>query len=242
MLCWCVGVLVWPNQNFPYLSAFEGGGESGGQYYTATPTPGLQLFTVNSNMGKPQAAEADQQFAAQQMQWLRAALAESPARFKLLFFHHPVHSTAQHDAPARWMDQPYDRWGASAVLMGHQHCYERLALRTKAGAALGAEPAPDTPDQGSAGIPWVTNGIGGHPWLYDLHHCKPYPGSRVRYNSYHGAMIGILSAPAPSAAAAAGAAGHRRRSKQPAAQDQLQLDMCFYSLENGATLVDHFTL
>ncbi len=253
----------------------EGGGESAGQYYTHTPFPGIQLFTVNSNVGRKGAPEAEREFAAQQMQWLERSLRESTARFKLLTFHHPVHSTAQHDPPADWMDFPYDVWGANAVFTGHQHCYERLILSSKnrtadvddstrgglvddgSGRAWVGHDDIDTHDNdpdiddsadsdtdnsdgdgapiaagadravppGRDGIAWITNGLGGHPWLYELHNCDPYPGSQVRFNKHHGAMIGILSVPEEGG---------------PSAEQTV--DMCFYSVGDGVHRIDHFTL
>ncbi len=54
----------------------------------------------------------------------------------------------------------------------------------------------------------------GHSWLYDLSDCRPYPGSRVRYNKAHGAMIGFATAE--------------------------HIEFCAYSVEDGGKVIDHF--
>ena len=62
----------------------------------------------------------------------------------------------------RW---PFEQWGASAVLSGHDHIYERL---------------------GVGQIPYFVNGLGGKS-LYS--YGTILPQSIVRYNSDYGAML-----------------------------------------------------
>jgi hypothetical protein len=62
----------------------------------------------------------------------------------------------------RW---PFKEWGASLVVSGHAHHYERLAID---------------------GLPYIVNGAGGA----SLHAFGPaIGGSLVRYNAAHGAML-----------------------------------------------------
>jgi len=61
----------------------------------------------------------------------------------------------------RW---PFQEWGASVVLTGHEHVYERLGVGTSGG--------PGT-------FPYIINGLGGHSWVYDIHTCDPDPRSKV---------------------------------------------------------------
>lgn len=99
----------------------------------------------------------------------------------------------------RW---PFERWGASAVFSGHEHVYERL------GVSPSGEPGS---------FPYIINGLGGHSWVYDIHDCTPDPRSKVRYNSAHGAMWGVVT--------------------------NTTLDLCFYSVAGASgTLVDHLTV
>lgn len=183
-------------QYFPYLKALPPG-LAPGEFYTVSAIPGLvDLFSLNSNLGNSKLAR-DKEMASKQTLWLEEALAASSAPIKLVYFHHPPFSTAQHDPLAPWMALPFKNWGATAVLSGHQHVYERLNI---------------------TGIPYIVNGLGGHPWLYDIHNCDPAEGSQVRYNAFHGLMIGVVDPETKNAT------------------------MCFYSIENGGTKVDEFSL
>jgi hypothetical protein len=63
------------------------------------------------------------------------------------------------------MQWPYREWGATAVLAGHDHTYERILIDL---------------------FPYFVNGIGGHT-IYSFG--TPVQGSEVRYNSDYGAML-----------------------------------------------------
>lgn len=151
----------------------------------------VELFSVNSNIHNGNISDPVQQ------QWLKEALSNSSAIWKIVYFHHPPYTTAEHDPPATWMHWPFAEWGASIVLNGHEHDYERIYYEN---------------------LTYVVNGLGGHPWLYEITgpECEPFPGSQVRYNGDHGAMVAF------------------------ATKESLQF--CFYSLENGVTKVDEFEL
>ena len=60
---------------------------------------------------------------------------------------------------------PFQEWGATAVLSGHDHDYERLIID---------------------GIPYFVNGLGGGEIYYFK---DPVPGSQVRYDADYGAML-----------------------------------------------------
>jgi len=173
-----------------------------------SPLPQIQLFSLNSNIGGPHSSNSQDQLLREQMEWLKSSLASSRAAFKLVYFHHPILTTARHDPPAVWMDFDYESWGASGVFTGHQHVYERM-YRSE-----------------NATMPYIVNGLGGHQWVYDIHDCATQTGSVIRYNSYHGAMYGVLSEQPSDAGADA----------------DLQIDLCFYSIENNGKLIDHVTL
>jgi tartrate-resistant acid phosphatase type 5 len=96
--------------------------------------------------------------------WLKAQLAAAPEPWKIVVFHHPVYSSAAH-GNSPWMEWPFQEWGASAVLNGHDHDYERIMRH---------------------GFPYIVNGFGGRS-LYAFN--APQPGSVVRYNADYGAML-----------------------------------------------------
>lgn len=118
-----------------------------------------------------------------QAQWLRAKLALSTAKFKLVFMHHPPFSSTKSailvpplaadgtiSFPA--LQWPFKTWGADAVIFGHVHNYERLV-------------GPD-------GMLYIANGAGGasgqianEPAIYAD---PPLPISVFRYNLDFGAQ------------------------------------------------------
>jgi hypothetical protein len=160
-------------QYFEYLKSFEPY-FARGVFYKKTIANGLiELYSLNSNLGAPHASEAEKSLNKKQMDWAEKSLKESNATFKIVYFHHPAHTTAKIDPPATWM-LPYNfsEWGASLVINGHEHVYERLSID---------------------GIYNVICGLGGHPWLYTIHDCDIEQGSIVRYNDYHGAMVAFAN-------------------------------------------------
>lgn len=95
-------------------------GEPGRGYYSFELGP-WHIVALNSNI--------DTAAGSEQERWLRADLATTKARCILGYWHHPVFSAGKHG------DQPnslplfralYD-FGASVLLTGHDHDYERFA-------------------------------------------------------------------------------------------------------------------
>jgi len=82
----------------------------------------------------------------------------------VVFFHQPPYSSGYHGS-VDWMRWPFTEWGASAVLSGHDHLYERLLID---------------------GIPYFVNGLGGGPIYWFT---GSIPGSQVQYNQDYGAML-----------------------------------------------------
>lgn len=129
---------------------------------------GWHVIALNSNLsmapGSPQEL------------WLRADLADHPARCTLAYMHHPRFSSgAEHGnsfSPKPLWDALYDA-GAEVVISGHDHTYERFAPQTPAGDL-------DMSD----GIRQFVVGTGGGG-LYAFN--QPQPNSEVR-RSTHGVL------------------------------------------------------
>ena len=98
-----------------------------------------------------------------QGQWLQAGLAAATEPFKIVAFHHSDYTSGSHGGEA-WMQWPFAQWGASAVLTGHNHIYERLLVN---------------------GIPDMVNGIGGQN-ITGFGSIDPR--SQFRWNDDFGAM------------------------------------------------------
>ncbi|MCS6843999.1 MAG: metallophosphoesterase [Caldilineales bacterium] len=144
----------------PYLDYFTlppGPGEE--RYYEVVWGP-VHIFAVDSDYREPHGTTAD----SRQAQWLRQALARSTAAWKLVVMHEPPYSSGRHGSTPR-LRWPFKAWGATAVLSGHDHTYERLVID---------------------GFPYFVNGLGGQS-RYRFR--EPLPGSQVRYNADSGAML-----------------------------------------------------
>ena len=84
--------------------------------------------------------------------------------YRVVYMHHAPFSSGQNGShPA--LQWPYRTWGASTVIAGHDHTYERIMHDS---------------------IPYFVNGAGGYA-LYAFH--APVSGSAVRFNGDNGAML-----------------------------------------------------
>ena len=120
----------------------------------------VQFFAIDSDSDEPDGVSEN----STQGQWLKNALAVSTKKWRIVYFHHSPYSSSQHGSQ-EYMQWPYKEWGASAVMTGHDHVYERITVD---------------------GFPYFVNGLGGRSkYSFDT----PIPGSQVRYNEYYGAML-----------------------------------------------------
>ena len=129
------------------------------RYYDFIRGP-VQFIAVDSDLAEPDGITA----ASTQGTWVRNRLAASTSPWKLVYMHHPPYSSGPNgQTPA--LQWPYRQWGASVVLTGHDHTYERI-IRDN--------------------FPYFVNGLGGR----DIHNFgTPIEGSIVRYNGDYGAML-----------------------------------------------------
>lgn len=140
----------------PYLDYFTLPGNE--RYYDFTWGP-LHFFALDSDSREPDGVGR----SSVQATWLQSQLAASTAPWKIVYMHHAPYSSALHGS-IEWMQWPYAEWGASIVLAGHDHTYERLEID---------------------GMRYVVDGLGGG----SIYHFKdPLPGSLVRYNGDYGAL------------------------------------------------------
>ena len=146
-----------PAGDAPYLAYFDLPGNE--RYYEFRMDP-VDLFAIDSDANEPDGITS----SSGQANWLQAAMGASTAKWKLVYFHHPPYSSGQHGSSTtmRW---PFSSWGASAVLSGHDHDYERLNAN---------------------GLPYFVVGTGGKS-LYNF--VNLLPESQVRYDADYGAML-----------------------------------------------------
>jgi tartrate-resistant acid phosphatase type 5 len=128
-------------------------------YYTFDKGP-ARFFMLDSDVDEPDGVRAD----SAQAQWLQGALAAASERWKIVVMHHAPFSSGHH-GPSGWMRWPFREWGASVVLAGHDHNYERIE---------------------HDGLLYFVNGLGGGARYAPG--AEPDAGSRAYYNQNHGAM------------------------------------------------------
>ena len=119
----------------------------------------VHLFMLDSDSREPDGVTA----TSTQAQWLQQRLAASTKPWKIVIFHQPPYSSGPHGSTT-YMRWPFKAWGASLVLSGHDHVYERLQVD---------------------GLTYIVNGLAGQS-RYNLK--KALPQSLVRYNADFGAL------------------------------------------------------
>ena len=151
-----------PGHIQPYLEYFLLPGNE--RYYEFQEGP-VHIFILDSDPNEPDGRDLD----SIQANWLAERLEMAEAPWKLIFLHHPpfVSSRRGSDTDVQWS---YSRWGADAVIAGHDHLYERLEIDN---------------------IPYIVNGLGGrYGGINPIHRLlSPIAGSQVRYNQDYGAML-----------------------------------------------------
>jgi len=141
----------------PYLSYFT---LPGNERYYDFVRGNVHFFAIDSDPNEPDGRDS----SSVQAQWLKAALAASSSRYNVVYFHHPPYSSSSYHGSEVIMQWPFKEWGATIVLAGHDHTYERLL---------------------KDGFTYVVNGLGGKN-IYAFG--TPLPESVVRYNNNYGAM------------------------------------------------------
>ncbi len=142
----------------PYLDYFTLPGNE--RYYSFTWGP-VEFFALDSDENEPDGVGRSSKQAA----WLKNGLAASRSPWRIVYFHHAPYSSGTTHGSTDWMQWPFQEWGATAVLAGHEHNYERLLVNS---------------------IPYFVNGLGGAS-RYDFG--PPLSQSQFRYNASFGAML-----------------------------------------------------
>ncbi|MFK7908111.1 MAG: metallophosphoesterase [Chitinophagales bacterium] len=119
----------------------------------------VHFFGLNSNFQEPDGITS----TSLQAQWLQEKLTQSTAKWKIVYLHHPPYSSGSHGS-THDLQWDFAEWGATAVIAGHDHHYERSHVD---------------------GVLYFVNGTGGR-YLYNFG--APNPETQIRYRQ-HGAML-----------------------------------------------------
>lgn len=120
----------------------------------------IHFFSIDSDVNEPDGIDS----SSVQANWLKNALYNSASEFKIVYFHHAPYSSSSSHGSNPVLQWPFKKWGASVVMAGHDHTYERLFIDS---------------------ITYIVNGLGGKS-IYAFG--TPVAGSQVRYNNNYGAM------------------------------------------------------
>ena len=163
------------NRFFPTLGNHDWNTDKAKAYFSYFTLPGneryydfvwgpVHFFAMDSDSREPDGVGR----SSIQAIWLQEKLAGSISPWKIVYMHQPPYASAG-DGSINWAQWPYKKWGASAVLSGHSHVYERILLD---------------------GFTYFINGLGGGPiYAFD----EPVVGSQVRFNDDYGAMFAEAS-------------------------------------------------
>ena len=124
-------------------------------YYDFVLGP-VHFFSLNS-----ESFEGD---TSAQAMWLQTNLANSTSPWQVVLMHRTPYTSASRGTNGGYLRWPYEAWGADAVIQGHDHFYERLAI---------------------GNVPYIINGAGGR----SLYTFGTVDAARVASNnSDHGAL------------------------------------------------------
>jgi fibronectin type 3 domain-containing protein len=127
------------------------------RYYTEQ-IGNIAVFVVDSESNDPDGVTS----TSVQANWIKSQMLASSAPWKIVIFHEPFYSSGP--ATNSNMNWPFASWGATAVITGHDHQYERLL---------------------EGGLTYFVDGLGGES-IFDF--STTVAGSQVRYNADYGAM------------------------------------------------------
>ena len=159
------------NRFFPALGNHDLDSDRGQAYFDYFTLPGneryydvalnpVHLFVLNTDPREINGRSP----ASTQAQWLKKQMLAADLPWKLVIMHHSPYTSSLIRRPDPTLQWPFAEWGATAVLSGHDHLYERLYI---------------------AGLPYIINGLGGRRInLFG----SPEPQSLVRYNRDYGAL------------------------------------------------------
>ena len=147
-----------------YLQYFNLPGNE--RYYDFKMGP-IHFFALNVHPDEPDGIDS----SSAQAQWLQAGLAASDAAHKVVFFHDPAFSSGFHGS-SPILQWPFEDWGATAVLNGDDHNYERI-IRDDNG---------DGTD-----LPYLVSGLGGRSFR-DFND-PPVEGSEAQFTGNFGTIL-----------------------------------------------------
>ena len=149
----------WRTANLtPYRDYFE---LPNNERYYDFSVGNVQFFMLDSDDDEPDGNSS----SSIQANWFYNKISASNATWKIVCFHHPPYSSGRHGSYTYMQQWDFSQTGATTVIAGHDHTYERIEKN---------------------GFTYFVNGLGGKS-IYDWGDIVS--GSQKRYNSDYGAML-----------------------------------------------------
>ena len=142
----------------PYRDYFELPNNE--RYYDFT-AGNIHFFMLDSDGDEPDGNSS----SSIQASWFYNKISTSNSTWKIVCFHHPPYSSGQHGSNSNMQQWDFPQTGATTVIAGHDHTYERIE---------------------KDGFTYFVNGLG-EKSLYNW--SSTVSGSQVRYNDNYGAML-----------------------------------------------------
>ncbi|MBX3734083.1 MAG: metallophosphoesterase [Verrucomicrobiae bacterium] len=153
--------------------------------FDSNPTTPYGRFHQNRPVPNRDGSDSPYTEIATQGAWLQRRLASSTARWKIVIFHDPPYNSAAGAENAAYqytyMRWPFQAWGATAVISGHVHNYERLEMPDA--------DADGQPLHGQPTIPYFVNGAGGFIPEQGFDPSFVIRGSKVRVSQYGAQLV-----------------------------------------------------
>ncbi len=171
-----------------WVNYFDNPTGSGNERYYDFVKGNIHFVAMDLNPYNPQADPTTNAFSfnfipdlnvnAARAQWAQSVLSNSTAKFKIAYGHYsPYVSMIDRQSEGGWSDPdiplkielrwPFKDWGASVLLAGDDHFYERNVVD---------------------GFNYVVNGFGGFPKIPDIRPNEIAQGNVIHYNQRHGAI------------------------------------------------------
>ncbi len=160
-----------------YLDYFTIENDTGTERYYDFVQGDVHFFVIDSNPAGIGAAQGNlpapgdgQSSNSPQGIWLQNGLVASTQQWNIVYFHHAPYSSSAHGNQTaslnmRW---PFQAWGATAVIGGHDHTYERFNID---------------------GIPYFVNGLGVESTNRFCNQVVVEPLPEICHERVHGAML-----------------------------------------------------
>ena len=153
--------------------------------FDSNPTTPYGQFYQNRPVPNRDGSNSAYTEVATQGAWLQQRLAASTAQWKIVIFHDPPYNSAAGAENAvyqyAYMRWPFQAWGATAVISGHVHNYERLEMPD---ANSSGEPVYGQPT-----IPYFVNGAGGFIPEQGFDPSFVIDGSKMRVSEYGAQLV-----------------------------------------------------